>query len=76
MSIKISEIHIRLRCDMCNDMHLSTLNTENVLLKNILIFKYLKNILPGTNPRFKNSQYSSNIKQYNSEILKIEDGPL
>jgi len=38
MSIKISEIHTRLRCDMCNDKHLSNLNTENVLLKNILIF--------------------------------------
>jgi len=76
MSIKISEIHIRLRCDVCSDMHLSNLNTGSVLLTNILKLKYVKNMLPGTDPRFKNFQYSSNIKQYNLEILKIEDGPL
>jgi len=76
MSIKISEIYISLKCDVCNDMHFSNLNTQNVLLTNILKFKYVKNILPGTNPRFKNSHYSSNIKQYNLEILKPEDGPL
>jgi hypothetical protein len=76
MSIKISEIHNRLRCDVCGDMNLSNLKTESVLLANILKLKYVKNILPGTNPRFKNFQYSSNIKQYNLEILKIEDGPL
>lgn len=72
MSNKISEIHIRLRCDVCKDMHLSNLNIQNVLPINILKFKYVKNILPGTNPRFKNSHYYSNIKQYNLEILKTK----
>jgi len=62
MSNKISEFHIRLRCDVCNNMHLSNLNIQNVFLTNILKFKYVKNILLGTNPRFKNSHYSSNIK--------------
>jgi len=76
MSNKISEIHIKFRCDMCNDMHFSNLNIQNVPLTNILKFKYVKNILPGTNPRFKNSHYSSNIKQYTLEILKTENGPL